>query len=108
MYRATDSEPAPPGTASSNDVADIRTAALGQRVPSPDGELTILADVTLAIARRETVAVVGASGSGKSTLLGLMAGLDLPSDGSVYLRGQSLSALEEDGRARLRARRVGR
>ena len=86
---------------------DIQTTALGKRVASPAGELVILADVTLSIGRGETVPVVRASGSGKSTLLGLMAGLDLPSDGTVSLRGQSLTELDEDGRARLRAREVG-
>ena len=110
MYRAAESPPAATtmtGTASDADVADIRTTGLGKRVASPAGELTILADITITIARGETVAVVGASGSGKSTLLGLMAGLDLPSDGSVELCGQSLAELDEDGRARLRARKVG-
>jgi putative ABC transport system ATP-binding protein len=55
----------------------------------------------------EAVAVVGASGSGKSTLLGLMAGLDLPSSGTVSLGGQDLSTLDEDGRAELRGRLLG-
>jgi putative ABC transport system ATP-binding protein len=53
------------------------------------------------------VAIVGASGSGKSTLLGLLAGLDVPSDGTVTLDGQPLSALDEDGRARVRGAKVG-
>ena len=69
--------------------------------------LTILDDVSLAVAAGETVAVVGASGAGKSTLLALLAGLDEPSAGSVWLEGVELSALDEDGRAALRARHVG-
>jgi putative ABC transport system ATP-binding protein len=55
----------------------------------------------------ESVAIVGASGAGKSTLLALLAGLDLPTTGRVLLAGQDLNALDEDGRARLRAERVG-
>ncbi len=69
--------------------------------------LTILDDVSLAVAAGETVAVVGASGAGKSTLLALLAGLDEPSAGSVWLEGVELSALDEDGRAAARARHVG-
>jgi len=69
--------------------------------------LTILDDVSLAVGAGETVAVVGASGAGKSTLLALLAGLDEPSGGSVWLEGVELSALDEDGRAALRARHVG-
>jgi putative ABC transport system ATP-binding protein len=69
--------------------------------------LTILDDVSLAVAAGETVAVVGASGAGKSTLLALLAGLDEPSAGSVWLEGVELSALDEDGRAALRAQHVG-
>lgn len=55
----------------------------------------------------ESVAILGQSGAGKSTLLGLLAGLDAPTDGELTLFGQSLAALDEDGRARLRAGRVG-
>ncbi len=80
---------------------------LEKRVSSPEGELTILSDVHLAIATGETVAVVGASGSGKSTLLGLLAGLDLPSQGVVRLDGHDLTELDEDGRAALRLQLVG-
>ncbi len=85
----------------------VKTLGLGKRVPSPEGELVILEGVDLHIGRGETVAVVGESGSGKTTLLGLMAGLDLPSEGRVYLDGQELGALDEDGRSALRARHVG-
>ena len=69
--------------------------------------LTILDDVSLAVTAGETVAVVGASGAGKSTLLSLLAGLDEPSAGEVWLAGIELSALDEDGRAEARARHVG-
>ena len=64
-------------------------------------------DVSFDIAAGESVAIVGASGAGKSTLLALLAGLDEPTSGSVWLAGQNLAALDEDGRARLRAQRVG-
>src|SRR5688572_8423263 len=80
---------------------------LGKQVSSPEGTLAILADVTLEVRRGESVAVVGASGSGKSTLLALLAGLDEPTSGRVWLAGRELTALDEDGRAALRARHVG-
>jgi putative ABC transport system ATP-binding protein len=69
--------------------------------------LTILDDVSFTVGAGETVAVVGASGAGKSTLLALLAGLDEPSAGSVWLEGIELSALDEDGRAAARAQHVG-
>ena len=69
--------------------------------------LTILDDVSLSIAAGETVAIAGASGAGKSTLLALLAGLDEPSAGSAWLAGIELSALDEDGRAEVRAKHVG-
>ncbi|MDX1442150.1 MAG: ABC transporter ATP-binding protein [Gammaproteobacteria bacterium] len=80
---------------------------LGKQVSSPEGNLTILDGVSFTVARGESVAIVGASGSGKSTLLGLMAGLDVPSSGDVSIAGQALGELDEDGRAALRADRVG-
>jgi putative ABC transport system ATP-binding protein len=80
---------------------------LTKQVSSPEGPLTIVRDINFSIEARATVAIVGPSGAGKSTLLALMAGLDLPTAGRVVLAGQDLSALDEDGRARLRAARVG-
>jgi len=87
--------------------AVIDVAALGKVVPSGDGMLTILHEISFAVTAGEAVAIVGASGSGKSTLLGLMAGLDLPSSGTVHLGGQDLAALDEDDRAELRGRLLG-
>ncbi len=80
---------------------------LGKRVRLPDHELTILDGVGFRIEAGEAVAIVGASGSGKSTLLSLLAGLDQPSTGSVMLDDVELSALDEDGRAKLRGEKVG-
>ena len=80
---------------------------LGKRVSLPDHELTILDGVEFIVDKGEAVAIVGASGSGKSTLLGLLAGLDTPTTGSVELDGEPLSALDEDGRARVRGAKVG-
>ncbi len=71
------------------------------------GRLTILQQIDLTLAPGEAVAILGASGSGKSTLLGLLAGLDLPSQGEIRLFGESLSGLDEDRRAALRAGRIG-
>jgi putative ABC transport system ATP-binding protein len=87
--------------------AALRAEGLGKRVPLPSGELMILDDIGFEIAQGDTVAIVGASGSGKSTLLSLLAGLDTPSSGSVTLDGETLSALDEDGRARVRGEKVG-
>lgn len=78
-----------------------------KQVSSPEGTLTILDGVDLAVRSGETVAIVGASGAGKSTLLALLAGLDEPTSGEVWLAGSELSALDEDGRAAARARSVG-
>ncbi|HEX7046185.1 MAG TPA: ABC transporter ATP-binding protein [Gammaproteobacteria bacterium] len=80
---------------------------LGKAVNSPEGRLTILSDVSFTVSAGDTIAVVGASGSGKSTLLGLLAGLDEPTSGSVVISGSNLNDLDEDGRAKLRAERVG-
>ena len=71
------------------------------------GPLAILHDISFSVAAGESLAIVGASGSGKSTLLGLLAGLDLPTTGSVRLLDQPLFMLDEDARARLRGEHVG-
>jgi len=85
----------------------LQAVDLTKQVPSSEGTLTILDRVCLCVEKGEALAIVGASGSGKSTLLGLLAGLDLPTRGHVRIDGQNLSRLDEDGRARLRARQVG-
>jgi putative ABC transport system ATP-binding protein len=76
-------------------------------VSDSTGTLEILSDIDFALKARETVSIVGASGSGKSTLLSIMAGLDTPTSGTVYLAGQDLFAIDEDARAAMRARQVG-
>jgi putative ABC transport system ATP-binding protein len=85
----------------------IEARNLGKQVTGPEGELIILRDVTFEVRAGEALAIVGTSGAGKSTLLGLLAGLDAASGGSVRLFGEDLNHLDEDGRATLRANRVG-
>lgn len=85
----------------------IETKNLGKTVPTSDGDLCILSAIDLTIQQGESIAIVGASGSGKSTLLGLLAGLDTPSTGTIKLKGQEITQLNEDGRAELRNQLVG-
>jgi putative ABC transport system ATP-binding protein len=85
----------------------LEAIGVSKTVASPEGPLTILADVTLRVRAGESLAIVGASGAGKSTLLALLAGLDLPSTGRVLISGADLTELSEDGRAAIRARHVG-
>lgn len=80
---------------------------LTRQVSDATGTLTILHDISFTLNARESAAIVGASGSGKSTLLGLLAGLDVPTSGSVKMAGSDLFALSEDARAAVRAERVG-
>jgi|TARA_Y100000588_G_C13862834_1_gene756971 putative ABC transport system ATP-binding protein len=80
---------------------------LSRQVQTPDGPLTILDQVDLAVMPGEVVAITGPSGSGKTTLIGLLAGLEMPTSGSVCLLGQELSDLTEDQKAALRAGNVG-
>ena len=88
-------------------VPALRAEQLSKEVTSPEGMLTILDNVDLRVARGESIAIVGASGAGKSTLLGLLAGLDVPSHGRVWLNQTEMTGLDEDGRAALRAGHVG-
>ncbi len=80
---------------------------VSKQVSSPEGALTILSEVSFDIDKGDSVAVVGASGAGKSTLLALLAGLDLPTTGEIWLDGHNLTNLDEDGRAAVRAASVG-
>lgn len=89
------------------DIDAIAVRGLAKHVADATGRLAILDDVNFTVAKGETVAITGSSGSGKSTLLGLLAGLDVPSAGGVKLAGNDLTAMDEDARARLRARHVG-
>ena len=85
----------------------MKAEGLTKQVATPDHVLTIVNHATFAILAGEAVAILGASGSGKSTLLGLLAGLDVPSAGRVWIAEEDLFALNEDGRARLRGQMVG-
>ncbi len=80
---------------------------LGKQVTSPAGQLTILDDINISLHRGTSLAIIGVSGSGKSTLLGLLAGLDVSTSGRVIFNNKDLNSLDEDGRARLRNKRVG-
>ena len=85
----------------------VKVEGLYKRVDNGGEPLTILHDNRFEVAAGESVAIVGASGSGKSTLLGLLAGLDLASEGTVRVAGEDLGQLDEDARARLRGRMLG-
>lgn len=93
--------------ASENRSVILQARDLSRQVVFGGQPLVILAGINLILHAGDTLAIVGRSGSGKSTLLGLLAGLDLPSHGDVLLAGQSLAALDEDGRARLRQQQIG-
>jgi putative ABC transport system ATP-binding protein len=85
----------------------LESRHVSKEVSSPDGALTIVDDVSFTVERGQSLAIVGPSGSGKSTLLAILAGLDTPTRGAVFLNGTELTALDEDGRAAARARHVG-
>jgi putative ABC transport system ATP-binding protein len=85
----------------------IRVQKLGKSVPDAGKDLTILDSVSFTVEQGETVAITGPSGSGKSTLLGLLAGLDLPSTGTLMMDDDNLFAWDEDRRARWRAENLG-
>jgi len=97
----------PSAVANSSQSGVLRAEGLTKEVTSPEGRLTILSDVNLSIPAGQSAAIIGASGAGKSTLLALLAGLDEPSSGKVWLNNVELTALDEDGRAHVRAQHVG-
>ncbi len=88
-------------------VAMVEAKAITKSVHTQEGELIILHEMSLAVMVGESVAITGASGSGKSTLLGILAGLDVPSSGDIILNNNVLTALDEEGRAKVRADNVG-
>jgi putative ABC transport system ATP-binding protein len=85
----------------------LKTSGLGKKVSSPEGALTILDQVNIEVSPGESVALIGPSGAGKTTLLALLAGLDRPTTGQVWLCGEDLTGMDEDGRARVRGNHVG-
>jgi len=85
----------------------VQAASLTKQVRSGDQPLVILHEVSFEVEPSESLAILGASGAGKSTLLGLLAGLDVPSSGTVHLDGTDLFAFDEDGRAAVRGRLAG-
>jgi putative ABC transport system ATP-binding protein len=87
--------------------AVLRSQTLSRTYRSGGRDLTVLKDITFSLEPGAFLAILGPSGSGKTTLLGLLAGLDRPSAGSVYLDGQELGSLSEDQRARLRGEKIG-
>lgn len=87
--------------------AMVEARTIDKKVATAEGELVILDGVSLSVSAGESLAITGPSGSGKSTLLGILAGLDLPSSGEALLAGELLTAMDEEGRARVRADNVG-
>ena len=87
--------------------AIIQVQRITKQVADATGTLTILHEIDFELQPRESVAIVGASGSGKSTLLSIVAGLDVPTAGTVRLAGTDLFSLDEDARAEVRSRQVG-
>ncbi len=85
----------------------LEVQGVGKRVVSPEGPLDILVDISFTVQAGESLAILGASGAGKSTLLGILAGLDEPTHGGVWIGDQPLHQLDEDGRAAVRRTQVG-
>lgn len=91
----------------SNSKIILKTQSLAKFVSLEDKQLNLLQDVNLAVTAGQTLAIVGSSGSGKTTLLSILAGLDLPSSGEVYLKNKALHQLNEEQRSQVRAEHVG-
>lgn len=87
--------------------AILRAAGVSKRVSTADHDLTILSDVSFEVQQGQSVAIIGPSGAGKSTLLGLLAGLDTPSEGQIWMGEHEITATNEEGRAAIRAQMVG-
>jgi len=85
----------------------IKAIKINKIVATNEGELTILHPISVEIAVGNSLAITGASGSGKSTLLGILAGLDTPTSGDITLNNQKITAMDEEGRANVRAKNVG-
>ena len=85
----------------------IDVSNISKQVSTSEGTLCILDQINLSVKAGETLAIIGSSGSGKSTLLGILAGLDTPSSGTVMIGGQDITAMDEEGRAAVRAGHVG-
>ena len=85
----------------------IDVSNISKQVSTSEGTLCILEQINLSVKAGETLAIIGSSGSGKSTMLGILAGLDTPSSGTVMIDGQNITAMDEEGRAAVRAGHVG-
>jgi putative ABC transport system ATP-binding protein len=85
----------------------IEVSNIGKQVVTSEGTLRILEGINLTLDKGETLAIIGPSGSGKSTLLGILAGLDMPTSGTVCIDGEDITAMDEEGRAAVRAGHVG-
>jgi len=93
--------------ASSDEAPILEARGLGMAFDAPEGRISLFENLDFSIDEGDSIAILGTSGSGKSTLLGLLAGLDLPSAGEIFLQGHNLTELDEDQRAALRAGTVG-
>ena len=91
----------------SNSEIILKTQSLAKFVTLEDKQLDLLKGVDLAVEAGQTIAIVGSSGSGKTTLLSILAGLDLPSSGEVYLKNKPMHKLNEEQRSQVRADHVG-